>query len=194
MAKADIIIRNLDLSDLKDIVKVEKLSWPEELVASEKKLRDRLETFQEGFLGVYMNGKLVGFGTSQLINYDGKARGWTELTADGWISKTHKSGGNALHLVSLGVIPEARRIGIGKKLLTERMRLAKHFGLKYIVTNVRIPTYHRFCSSKEKGNKEISPEEYVKKGMDPLVKWYMKQGFKIKGIIREDANDPESRN
>ena len=92
MAKDKIVIRNLDLSDFKDVVKVEKLSWPEELVASEKKLHERLEIFPEGFLGAYIDGKLVGFGTSQLINYEGKAKGWTELTADGWISKTHKSG------------------------------------------------------------------------------------------------------
>ena len=190
MAKEKIVIRNLDLSDFKDVVRVEKLSWPEELIASEKKLRERLEIFPEGFLGAYIDGKLVGFGTSQIIDYVGKAKGWNELTAEGYIRKTHKSGGNALHLVSLGVIPEARRMGIGKKLLTQRMQLAKHFGLKYVVTNIRIPTYNNFC----KNENEISPEEYIKQGKDPLVRWYLKQGFKIKGVIKEDANDPESRN
>jgi len=190
MAKDKIVIRNLDLSDFKDITKVEKRSWPEELIASEKKLRERLEIFPEGFLGAYIDGKLVGFGTSQIIDYEGKAKGWNELTADGYISKTHKAGGNALHLVSLGVIPEARRMGIGKKLLVERMHLAKHFGLKYVITNIRIPTYSNFCKT---GN-EIPPEEYIKKGKDPLVKWYLKQGFTIKGIIKDNMNDSESRN
>ena len=47
MAKEKIVIRNLDLSDFKDVVRVEKLSWPEELIASEKKLRERLEIFPD---------------------------------------------------------------------------------------------------------------------------------------------------
>src|ERR1041384_401899 len=102
-------LRSLTQVDLPNVNHLEQLAWPQDVQASTEKFLDRLETFGEGFLGAFLEDRLIGMASTQIIFYQKEVLvPWSVLTADGWISKTHNPLGNCLHFVSICVHPDTR--------------------------------------------------------------------------------------
>src|SRR6185436_8765901 len=94
----DVVIQALDKSDLDAMTALEQLAWADDVQASPAQFSDRLKTFARGFLGAWVDGRLIGMASSQIVHYerDQPLRSWRELTAEGWISRTHEPSANCL--------------------------------------------------------------------------------------------------
>jgi GNAT superfamily N-acetyltransferase len=194
----NVYLRNLSGDDLLSMLSLERLAWPEGVRASMEELRDRLQTFGEGFFGAYIGASLIGMASCQIIRYsdDNHLSSWTTLTADGWISKTHCPDGNCLHFVSVCVHPDIRHLGIATRLNQTRIALAEKLGLQWALTDTRIPglnNYLEACSV-------ATPEQYlegIRSGtvLEPIVKMYLTLGFQVRGLIPNCmVSDVESGN
>lgn len=183
--------------ELRKILEVEKDVWPFEMQASLCDLKKKLELFPHGFFVVYFKGKIVGFTNSQIVNfdYDKPPISWEEATDNGSIINSHKPYGNALYVVSLGILQNFRNQGIGTKLLEKQKMLAKKLGLDYLILNSRVPEYDSYC----KLNGEIKIKDYIKKireedglPLDIELRFYKKSGLLIHSLSSM-KNDNESR-
>lgn len=179
-------IRNLSEADIGLASVLERVAWPEDVQASEDKLLDRLETFGEGFFGAFASGRLVGMASSQIISYPDKSRlvSWAELTADGWISKTHKASGNCLHFVSICVDPGIRHLGVATQLNEARLQVAHELGLKCALTDTRLPGLRRYLeATPHRGPEQYLDDIIASAVSEPVVEMYLKCGFLAIGLI-----------
>lgn len=195
-------IRNARKEDLDSVLLVEEEAWPEEARAPRTKFEERLKTFPEGFFVAFLNDKIVGATTSQIINYDPKnpPNSWTEITADGHISRTNNPKGNCIYVVSLGVSPNSRingkSPGIGTKLLEQQKNLTKELNLNYLVLSSRVPGYDLYYRQ----NKEIPIDIYIslnrddKLPVDKELRFYQRLGLRPVKICPNTMDDKESRN
>jgi ribosomal protein S18 acetylase RimI-like enzyme len=184
------------MEDIPQILEVEKAAWGEERAATLEMLKSRIKIFPEGTLVALIDEKIVGFVSTQIVNYDleKNASTWYEATDNGFITKTHNPKGNTLYGVNLSVHPLYQKKGIGKQLLINVAKLAVKYNLKQGVLGGRIPNYYRFAD-------KIKVEDYIKIdnkknniSPDPELSFYQKCGFKIVKIIPEYFKDPESLN
>ncbi len=189
-----VLIKNIDTSYLREVMKLELICWPKNLQASEQNIKSRLTYFPEGCVGAFtLEGKLIGFATSQRINFIPFKKvskieklNWMKLdsVAEANILETCDMNGNALHLVSACVLPEYRGKGIWKDFIVFRIRLAKLLNLRYVVILTRLNLPNKMLNYDEILNyAEISDDYYIK----TLKKF----GFTINGII-EKPDDVES--
>lgn len=179
-------VRNLSQADITEANRLEAGAWPEDVQASSEKLIDRYHTFAAGFFGAFSSNRLVGMASSQIISYADKSRlvSWAELTADGWISKTHQPSGNCLHFVSICVDPGIRHLGVATQLNEARLQVARDLGLKCALTDTRLPGLRRYLEA----NPPTGPEKYVEDIIagavsEPVVEMYLKFGFLAMGLI-----------
>lgn len=177
---------------LTEMVMLEQVAWPEDVQATSKQLKNRIETFPEGLFGVYQGDHLIGMASSQIIEFDPEATcySWIKLTANGWISRTHRPDSNCLHCVSICVHPDFRNRGIGTILNQARLDLAARLNLRYVLTDTRLPGLADYL----KRHNITTPQEYIDAIIkdeirEPAVHMYLRLGFKPLGLI---ANCMES--
>jgi len=193
-------IRPLELSDVPMAIQVEKAAWsppwPQDYVFTEEHLSSQIETFQDGLLGAFLDGEIVGFVTTEIIRSDflNIVTSWDQITDKGFIRQTHDATGDTMYGVNLSVHPKVARKGIAEKLLFAEGRLAIKLSLKRIVLGGRLPRYHKYADN-------MTAEEYVRasysrsgKPLDPELYVYMKAGLKIIKVLPEYIPDPESLN
>src|SRR3989338_2682867 len=149
--------RNATFSDLDKVIELENKIWPEGTRAPKEKFESRLRIFPVGFFIAIKEGDVVGVSTSEVINYDSRnpPGSWEAITDNGWIKKTHKPGGNALYVVSIGAIS---RSGGGSSLLEAQRNLCRRLNLNYMILGARIPGYDSYCRT----NGETGINNYVK--------------------------------
>lgn len=182
---------------LDEVMEVERSAWPPELQAAREKFASRLSIFPEGFFVAKIKDRIVGVTTSQITTYDPSAsKTWDNITNNGTIKKTHKPGGNALYVVSVGVAEKAQGNHVGSQIVKRQKELASNLRLEYLYLGARIPGYDSYC--KEHG--EIGIEDYVKlkdadnEAVDPEIRFYSRCGLEVRKIIPEFEADDASRN
>lgn len=191
-------IRALGLVDLPHIVELERVAWPPDVRATDAQLEDRLHTFAAGFLGCFQEGSLVGMASSQIIRFQPshERRRWADLTADGWIGRTHDPLGNCLHFVSVCAHPRTRGQGVAHRLNVARLECARRHGLESALTDTRLPGLARYL----RDHAGSAPEEYVtavRQGVvaECVVTMYLTLGFEILGLVGQCMrSDAESAN
>jgi ribosomal protein S18 acetylase RimI-like enzyme len=162
-------------------MRVEESAWPSEIRASRDQFSERFQVYPDGLWVAEIEGDLIGVLSSQQIYYQiGEApSGWETTTNHGSIRDTHRPAGNALYVVSLGVVPEWQGKGIGSSLIRTAQEHAKARQLRYILLDSRLPGYKL---SHEKG---IPVEAYVfdwnqgGEPIDPELRFYYRLGFKV---------------
>ena len=186
-------IRNAKKNDLDEIVMLEDRIWAEGIRADKRKFESRLKIFPEGFFLAFNNDKLIGFSTSEIINYDSNPLSWEDITDNGYI-KNHNKNGNTLYVVSIGAIS---RSGGGSALINAQKDLVKKLNLRNLVLGSRIPGYDEY--SKKKG--EINIKDYAtsirENGelLDPELRFYTRNGLTLLEIVPNYMeDDKESRN
>lgn len=181
---------------LDEVVKLEKVVWPEEIQAPREKFESRAEVFPEGFLLISMpNLGLVGVSTAEIIDYNPQQPplSWEETTDSGWVKQTHNPQGNALYLASVGA---KSGLGVGTRLVEEQIDLAKKLNLNYLVLGARISGFHEY----HKQHPSITIEEYLAlrkedEPYDPEIRFYERCGLRIiKVVANYMEDDPESEN
>lgn len=211
-AMSNIELKSLGESDLGEIDRVEKATWPPDWQAPIEKFKARITTFPQGVIGIFENGELAGVSTSMRINFDPKMtaeyhKTWDEITGDGFIT-THEPNGNTLYVVSVGVETGSQGKGYGQQLVARQIELAKSLECKYIMLGARMPKFREYLLGIDINPKTLSEglliiqaQAYLELRRDdaqrqePEIRFYERCGLKV--LKLSDPNfgpDPESCN
>ena len=192
------VIRTLKVEDLVAMVRVEREAWPVDVRASREQLEDRLMTFGEGAFGAFLGPDLVATATSQIVCFaeSDAPPTWAELTANGWISRTHGADGNCLHAVSTCVCPEHRGRGIAGELIQARVDLGLRLGLTHAMTCARLPGLSKYLTESPDGSAEAYVGNILRGTViEPAVAIYLHRGFRPIGLVPKCMrSDVESDN
>ena len=205
-------ISQLTESNLEEIYRVEKATWPVDWQAPIEKFRARIEKFPQGVFGIFENGKLAGVTTSMRINFDPNQinnyhKTWDEITGDGFII-THEPNGNTLYVVSVGVQNESQGKGYGQQLVAKQFELAKSLGCKYLMLGARIPKFRESLTTQGINPDQLEVQELIQKAQAYLqlrkpdgltqeseIRFYEKCGLKVLKLTDPNFGpDPESCN
>jgi predicted amidohydrolase/GNAT superfamily N-acetyltransferase len=153
-----------------------------------------INTFPEGQLAVYMNGKIVGCALSIIVDYDkfGDNHTYEQITGS-YTFETHSKKGSVLYGIEVFVHPEARGLHLGRRLYDARKELAEKFNLRSIIFGGRIPNYHKYAD-------QMTPKEYIQKVKykeiyDPVLSFQISNDFHVRKVLKnylpEDTESAE---
>ncbi|MEZ0320273.1 MAG: ribosomal protein S18-alanine N-acetyltransferase [Pyrobaculum sp.] len=149
--KTEYIVREATLNDLNDLISINRKVLPENYPPWF--FLEHLEQFPKAFIVAEISGKVVGYVMSR-VEY-----GWSNLTQ----GKPVKKG----HIVSVGVLPEARRLGIATAMMSRAMKAMKVFyGASEVYLEVRVSN-------------------------TPAISLYEKLGYKVVGRVPRYYSDGE---
>lgn len=191
-------IRPLRAHDIPAAILVEKAAWlppwPQDYIFTQNHLEFQMDTFQDGLLGAFMDGEIVGFVTTEIIRSEflDNATTWDQITDKGFIRGTHDPSGDTMYGVNLSVHPKVSRQGVAEQLLFAEGRLAIRKCLRRIVLGGRLPLYYRYAD-------KMTAEEYVSasrsrigKPIDPELYLYLKAGLRVVKVLPDYIPDPQS--
>ncbi|WP_345243265.1 GNAT family N-acetyltransferase [Pontibacillus salipaludis] len=173
-----VIVRNIRHEDIKPIMNLQSICFPNMEPWEEAHLESHLEHFPEGQFCVEADGEIVGSCSSLLVNFDeyDDQHTWDDITDEGYITN-HDPEGYNLYGIEVMVHPEYRGLKIGRRLYEARKELAQQMNLKSIIIGGRIPNYHQY-------EDQMSPRTYVKEVMnkniyDPVLTFQIMNGFTV---------------
>ncbi|MGJ8654441.1 MAG: GNAT family N-acetyltransferase [Opitutaceae bacterium] len=193
-----VLIRQVDNEDIPRLIELNKKAFPlmaeENVVWSERQLQNHLKLFPTGQLVAIVDDVIVGAVASLIIQSSRdpyRAHTYGGIT-DGGYFHNHDPHGDTLYGADVYVDPDCQGRGIGAALYEARRRLCKQLNLRRILAGGRISGYG-------KHEKELSPEAYIQKVKDGeihdnVLSFQLKQGFLVRGILRNYIVDPMSHN
>jgi predicted amidohydrolase/GNAT superfamily N-acetyltransferase len=197
--KASLVhIRQVEHQDIPHLIEINKKAFPlmaeENVVWSERQLQNHLKLFPAGQLVAIVDERIVGAAAS-LIVATGRDPYRTHTyggITDGGYFHNHDPLGDTLYGADVYVDPACQGLGIGAALYEARRRLCKELNLRRILAGGRISSYAKHA-------KEYSPEAYIQKVKDgeirdQVLSFQLKQGFIVRGILRNYIVDPMSHN
>lgn len=108
-------IRNATLKDIKDIMKIEKASFNENICEKEEHFLERIQVFSDGFYIMEKDEKIVGYISTEIWAYEEKVN-LNRFSLGHSIKNAHHPEGNELYISSMGLLPDYRGQGLGKVL------------------------------------------------------------------------------
>ena len=149
--KTEYVIREATLKDLNDVIAINRSVLPENYPPWF--FLEHLEQFPKAFIVAEIGGRVVGYVMSR-VEY-----GWSNLVRGRPVKKGH--------IVSVGVLPEARRLGIATAMMSRAMKAMKIFyGASEVYLEVRVSN-------------------------TPAISLYEKLGYKIVGRVPRYYSDGE---
>jgi predicted amidohydrolase/GNAT superfamily N-acetyltransferase len=193
-AKPKILARRWKIEDLPQIAACYEEAYPEYKSNAGADLRHydlELKAFPEGQFLVEVDGKVVAYATSLIVQLDeGNSKySYDEITG-GHTFNTHNPSGDTLYGADIAVVPEFRGQGIAARLYKERKKLVRRYNLRRMVAYGRIPGYEAF-------SKEMLPEQYVAKVVagemkDSALTAHLKAGYRVIDILMGFFSDRAS--
>ncbi len=191
-----VTIRRWTKADIPSIVKVQQAAYPgfqRKDLCDARNYEYQFSAFPEGQLLAEIDGRIVGYATSLIVQIDDESPwySYAEITGLGTFS-THTPSGDTLYGADIAVHPDFRGLGIAGKLYAGRRRLLTRFNLRRMVAGGRIPGYAAHAG-------RISPEEYVRevqagKIKDMALCAHLKAGYEVRGIHMDYLADEKSLN
>ena len=166
--------------------------FPEDELCSERHYQLQFEVFPEGQFLAEIDGKVVGFSTSLIVEFDDEVwYAYDEITGSDTFN-THDPSGDTLYGADIAVDPEFRGMGVAIKLYVHRKRLMKRFNLRRMVAGGRIPGYAEHAG-------RMTPEEYVeavKQGelRDSALNAHLRAGYDVRAVHMDYLRDSASLN
>ena len=158
-----------------------------------RKLEHQFNHFPEGQYLAEINGRIIGYGCTIIVQLDDSADYYTysEITGSGSFT-THNPSGDTLYGADIGVMPEYRGKGIAAKLYVARKKILKRYNLRRMVAHGRIPGYREHAG-------KMTAKTYVKKVIDgelkdPALNAHLSAGFEVKKVLLDLVVDEESMN
>ncbi|MEZ5008434.1 MAG: bifunctional GNAT family N-acetyltransferase/carbon-nitrogen hydrolase family protein [Chitinophagales bacterium] len=183
-------------SDIPAIVKLQQAAYPNFANADlcdERNYRYQLKAFPDGQILAEVNGEIVGYATSLIVQIDEDSPwySYAEITGLGTFS-THTPSGDTLYGADIAVHPDWRGMGIADKLYTGRKKIMIRFNLSRMVAGGRIPGYLEYSG-------RLTPEEYIEqvqqgKLKDMALSAHLKAGYIVKGVHMDYLEDEASLN
>lgn len=196
--KKSILIRQATGNDVPTLIELNKLAYPtlakENVVWGESHLRNHHRIFPEGQLVAEIDGKIYGAVSTLVVDMGPdplRQHTWAGITDSGFFTN-HDPKGDTLYGADVYVHPEARSLGIGGALYEARRNLCRRLNKRRILAGGRLWNY---LDQAEK----LTPEEYarrveVEELQDLVLSFQLKQGFILRGILRNYLQDPRSKN
>ncbi|MFU8848632.1 MAG: GNAT family N-acetyltransferase [Opitutales bacterium] len=196
--RSEIRLRPVETGDILRLIALNKEAFPlmaeENVVWSERQLSNHLKLFPEGQVLAEIDGRIVG-AVSSLIISSGRdpyrAHTYAGIT-DGGYFHNHDSSGDTLYGADVYVDPECQGQGVGAALYEARRRICRSLNLRRILAGGRLANFAEHAET-------LSPETYVEKVRsgelrDPVLSFQLKEGFTVRGILRNYITDPMSLN
>ncbi|MTI71599.1 MAG: GNAT family N-acetyltransferase [Firmicutes bacterium] len=164
--------RKATLGDIKDIMKIEKDSFDNNIIEQEHVFKERIRIFNDGFLVATLNNKVIGYICSELWNFN------DDLNIDAFrlghsISECHINNGNELYISSMGLLKEYRGFGYGSNMFN--FLINKHKSNSNKIKSVILLVSYEFKKAKQM---------YEKQGFREL--------FEVKSAFRFNSNNVQS--
>lgn len=131
-------IREANIKDLNEIIKIENVCFPSEEAASEDVIKERFEAFSENFLVAVEDNKIVGFINGCTTD---KASLPDKLYHD---VNLHNPNGKFQTVFGLDVLPQYRNKGIASQLLKSFIELSKKRGKSGMVLTCKDYLVHYY--------------------------------------------------
>ncbi|WP_223277574.1 bifunctional GNAT family N-acetyltransferase/carbon-nitrogen hydrolase family protein [Phaeocystidibacter luteus] len=177
-------VRHLEPSDYDDLKSAMLASYSEldDAYWTKKHIKDLLNTFPDGQIGVYVNQQLVGAALSLIVKYSkfGDNHTYDQITG-GETFSTHDSKGDTLYGIDIFVHPEYRGLRLARRLYDARKEICENLNLRAIMAGGRIPNYAEFA-------KELTPKEYIDKVKhqeihDPTLSFQLSNDFHVRKVL-----------
>lgn len=153
----------------------------------------QLTAFPEGQFLAEVNGEVVGYATSLIVQLDEDIHiyRYPEITGAGTFS-THHAGGDTLYGADIAIHPNYRGRGIASRLYEQRKKLLKRYNLRRMVAYGRLPGYSEVAG-------KMTAEEYVEQvqqgeRQDPALSAHLKAGYRVKRVLLDRVWDDASLN
>jgi predicted amidohydrolase/ribosomal protein S18 acetylase RimI-like enzyme len=184
--------------DIPRLIELNKECFPsmveENVVWNRGQLRNHLRLFPEGQIVVELDGEIVGAVSSLIVRLghdDYRPHTYSGIT-DGGYFHNHDPQGDSLYGADVYVHPNARSLGVGHELYEARRKLCQKLNLRRVIAGGRLHGYSEQAAS-------MTPEQYVRaveRGeiKDLVLSFQLREGFVVRGILRNYIADPMSRN
>lgn len=189
-------IRNWTSEDIHAIVACHKAAYPDyspDLQYNERIYKLQLASFPEGQFLAEIDGQVVGYATSIIVQLDDDSQWYTytEITGGGTFT-THTPSGDTLYGADIAVHPDYRGQDIAGLLYIHRKRLLKRYNLRRMIAYGRIPGFKEYAG-------KMTVEEYVKKVKngdlkDSALNAHLKAGYEVKRVLMDFVGDDSSLN
>ncbi|MCB0336957.1 MAG: GNAT family N-acetyltransferase, partial [Bdellovibrionales bacterium] len=191
-----VTVRRWRKSDLDGIFACQRAAYPEfssDELCEARHYELQFKTFPEGQFLAEVDGKIVGYATSLIVELDQEDLRYRygEITGGGTFG-THDPSGDTLYGADIAVLPGYQGLGIAGQLYKRRKQLVRQLNLKRMVAYGLIPGYLPYSG-------KLSPMEYIEKVKagelkDTALTAQYKAGYEVKGILLDFVGDPRSLN
>jgi GNAT superfamily N-acetyltransferase len=160
---------------------------------TEEHFLSHCRVFPEGGFVLLDSDRVVGLGSGFLTDFDfsAAAHSFQEIIAGGFYTN-HDPAGAWYYGADIGVHPEYRGLGLGRRLYDARKELVRRLARKGIVAGGVLPGYERWRG-------RLSVPEYVQRVVqgqltDPTLSFQLKMGFTVRGMLPDYLEDSASDN
>ncbi len=189
-------VRTWTLEDIPDVIACHRASYPEydeEAYYTARYYEMQWAAFPEGQMLAELDGKVVGYATSLIVQLEDDAHTYTyeEITGGGTFA-THDPSGDTLYGADIGVDLSYRGLGASVMLYEARKKLMQRYNLRRMVAYGRIPGYNEYAG-------KMTAEEYLDKVVkgelsDPSLRAHLRAGYTVKRLMLDFLWDNSSLN
>jgi ribosomal protein S18 acetylase RimI-like enzyme len=188
-----VIRRQATLDDVDAIFKLDQEVWTE-FPGTKEMFASRIKTFPEGNIVAEVENQIAGYLCMELVELDldhKKTFTWVEITDNGHLKNSHKENGNYEYGLALPVSPNFQNCGIATRLFLSAWEIGVRANVIACLLGSRIPDYYKYKD-------QYTPEEYINlrredgKLLDPELRLYERDGFKVVMLLPNYIHDPQS--
>lgn len=182
--------------DIPAIIECHRAAYPEydeSAYYTERYYELQWSAFPEGQILAEMDGRVVGYATSLIVQLEDEAQTYTyeEITGGGTFA-THDPSGDTLYGADIGVHKEYRGRGISKMVYEARRKIMQRYNLRRMIAYGRIPGYTAHAG-------KMTAEEYVEKVVngemtDQALRAHLSAGYTVKRVLLDFLWDNSSLN
>ncbi len=191
----EIIFRSAEISEVSQIVELEKSVWKEQAATSEQ-IKARIKNFPRGnFVALYEN-KIVAYCSIEYTeDLKEKKFSWNEITDKGFTINSHKQSGEYVYGINLSVHHSMNGYKLGNRVIFFGILIVIEDNKKGVFIGSRLPGFAAY----KKRYPETRAEEYANlkrngRRRDYELSMYESEGFNLIKILPNYFYDPASLN
>lgn len=165
----------------------------EQELMNEEHFLSHCRVFPEGGFVLLAGEHVIGLGSGFFIDFDFSApqHRFSDIIAGGFYTN-HDPDGTWYYGADIGIHPDWRGRGLGRRLYDARKDLVRREGRRGIVAGGVLPGYGRWRG-------RLSVPEYVRRVeagelADPTLSFQLKMGFTVRGLLEDYLEDSASDN